>query len=255
MDKKAGGGGKAADRSAKADGGDAGRMGGGVDGSRMGDDAGRPEQGLDRLTGLRPGSAMSAGMEGLIAKEAEFSLIILDIDNLMALNRDFGHDAGDAVFRLIADSIRQAFPEPCEAFRDTRDQFDVLLPGISKERAFLLAEGLRASVAGEDLGYASNKGERMAQTVSVGVAAYPEDGGRPAELARKAASALDRAKKGGRNAVCLAREEKLLPKTSHYTQTQLEKLTAISERTGVAEAALMREALDILLKAYDEAMP
>jgi LysM repeat protein len=60
-----------------------------------------------------------------------------------------------------------------------------------------------------------------------------------------------RAKKNGRNQVCLAREEKLMPKTSHYTQAQLEKLSLIAEKEGVGEAVLLREALDDLLKKYD----
>jgi predicted signal transduction protein with EAL and GGDEF domain len=85
----------------------------------------------------------------------------------------------------------------------------------------------------------------------VGISAFPEDGSRPADIARRADSALVRAKKSGRNQVCLAREEKLIPKTSHYTQAQLESLTTISDRINVGEAALLREALDDLLKKYD----
>lgn len=62
---------------------------------------------------------------------------------------------------------------------------------------------------------------------------------------------MTRVKQNGRNIVCLAREEKLTPKTSHYTQVQLEKLSQISENEDVGEAALLREALDDLLKKYD----
>jgi predicted signal transduction protein with EAL and GGDEF domain len=91
----------------------------------------------------------------------------------------------------------------------------------------------------------------MKQTVSVGVSAYPEDGSRPADIFRRADSAMTRAKKAGRNNVCLAREEKLIPKTSHYTQAQLEKLSMVSDKLNVGEAALLREALDVLLKLYD----
>lgn len=42
-----------------------------------------------------------------------------------------------------------------------------------------------------------------------------------------------------------------MPKTSHYTQAQLEKLSLISEKISVGEAALLREALDVLLKMHD----
>ena len=46
-------------------------------------------------------------------------------------------------------------------------------------------------------------------------------------------------------------EEKMVPKTSHYTRDQLQRLGKLSKREGVGEAILLREALDMLLKKYD----
>ena len=43
----------------------------------------------------------------------------------------------------------------------------------------------------------------------------------------------------------------MIPKTSHYTQDQLQRLTELSKREGVGEAILLREALDMLFKKYD----
>lgn len=209
------------------------------------------ERPIDTLTGLLSGVELNSEMEALIVKGGEFSLIELDIDELLVLNRDYGHDAGDSVFRLIAKHINEVFTEPCMAFRDTRDQFDILLPGFGKEEAFLKAERLRKLICEEKLDYISADGKPMKQSVSVGVASYPDDGSRPADIYRRADSAMMRAKKSGRNIVCLAREEKLIPKTSHYTQAQLEKLTLISEKIEVGEAALLREALDDLIRKYD----
>lgn len=209
------------------------------------------KQATDALTGLFLGADLYPRLEALVAKDEAFALVLLDIDHLLPINRDFGRDAGDAVFRLIATQINKLFPSPCIAFRGTRDEFDVLIPGGTKEAAFLQAEQLRRAVCEAVLDYRSAEGEPLRQTVSVGVAAYPEDGSRAADVVRRADSAMVRAKKGGRNQVCLAREEKLLPKTSHYTAAQLEKLSAISQSIQVGEAALLREALDDLLKKYD----
>ena len=43
----------------------------------------------------------------------------------------------------------------------------------------------------------------------------------------------------------------MIPKTSHYTQDQLQRLSKLAAREGIGEAFLLREALDLLLKKYD----
>jgi len=206
---------------------------------------------IDKLTGLVSGVELNSEMERLIVKGDEFALVFVDIDELFSLNRDFGHDAGDDVFRVTAKHIGAVFTEPCLAFRDSRDEFVILMPGSGKEEAFLKAEQLRKLVCDEKLEYTSADGKPLAQSISVGVSSFPDDGSRPADISRRADSAMVRAKKNGRNMVCLAREEKLIPKTSHYTQAQLEKLSLLSEKLNVGEAALLRESLDDLIKKYD----
>ena len=201
---------------------------------------------IDALTGLTVGAEYGPSMDLLIAENIEFALIVLDIDNLEATNKNLGIQAGDAIFRLIGKHITEMFSEPCKAFRAGADNFSILMPKHTKEEAFLLAEDLRRRICEEKLTY-----EGLFQSVSIGVSAYPEDGSRSADVSRRAESAMVRAKKSGRNCVCLAREEKLIPKTSHYTQAQLETLSEISERINVGEAALLREALDDLLRKYD----
>ena len=90
------------------------------------------------------------------------------------------------------------------------------------------------------------------QTITVGMATAGMDASRYAELVRKADSALYRAKVNGRNKVAMAREDKMIPKTSHYTQEQLQRLSKLAKAEGIGEAILLREALDMLLKKYDK---
>ena len=90
-------------------------------------------------------------------------------------------------------------------------------------------------------------------TFSTGLSAYPDDGSRAQEVIRKADGAMYRAKNTGRNEVCLAIEEKMMTKTSHYTQEQLERLSKTAKAKGVGEAVILREALDDVLKKYDGA--
>ena len=119
------------------------------------------------------------------------------------------------------------------------------MPNVEKEQAFLELE--RARSAFEELEHPS-RGPHP--TISIGVATYPDDAATHQEVARKADDALFRAKTAGRNRVALAREEKKVPKTSHYTQGQLDRLSALASKEGVGEAELIREALDGLLKKY-----
>ena len=92
-------------------------------------------------------------------------------------------------------------------------------------------------------------GER--QTITIGMATAFEDASRCAELIRKADGALYRAKVAGGNKVTMAKEEKMVPKTSHFTQDQLQRLAKLAKREGIGEAILLREGLDLLLKKYD----
>ncbi|MCL2204091.1 MAG: diguanylate cyclase [Defluviitaleaceae bacterium] len=199
----------------------------------------------DPLTGFFVGAGLNPDIDALVAKDTPFALVALDIDNLLTINHDFGMEAGDWVFRLIARHVDALFPAPSTAYRAGADNFAILMPGKNKETAFLIAEELRRCIHAE-------KGESLpGQSISVGISAYPEDGSRAADIYRRADSAMVRAKKEGRNCVRLAREEKLTPKTSHYTAAQLEQLSEISEKISVGEAALLREALDDLLRKYD----
>lgn len=77
------------------------------------------------------------------------------------------------------------------------------------------------------------------------------DANRCAELIRKADGALFRAKVSGGSKVAMIREEKMVLKTSHFTQDQLQRLAKLAKHKGVVEAILLREALDLLLKKFD----
>jgi predicted signal transduction protein with EAL and GGDEF domain len=87
-------------------------------------------------------------------------------------------------------------------------------------------------------------------TISGGIAAFPLDGRTDNEMVRKADQALYRAKATGRNKICLAQEERMVTKTTHYPQTQLERLAQLAQKEGLGEAVLLREALDDLLLKY-----
>ena len=173
------------------------------------------------------------------------TIAVFDIDKFDLVNKRLGYAEGDKVLIETGSYFLRGLPEGAKFYRFAGDMFSVIFPEeTEKEDAFLLMEQLRK-------GYMVETGDGQLQTVTIGIAAAPEDGTRPAELIRKAEGAMFRGKVKGRNRTCLAREEKMVTKTSHYTVDQLQRLTKLSKREGLGEAILLREALDMLLKKYD----
>ncbi|OGO65794.1 MAG: hypothetical protein A2030_09770 [Chloroflexi bacterium RBG_19FT_COMBO_50_10] len=125
----------------------------------------------------------------------------------------------------------------------------ILFPGEEREQVFLKVEQIRQELSQREL--ASTGGNTINGIfISGGVASFPMDGRTENELFRKADHALYRAKTSGRKQIRLAYEERMVPKTSHYTQTQLERLSKLAEERGVSEADLLREAMDDFLTKY-----
>lgn len=171
------------------------------------------------------------------------SISIFDVDLMGRFNAEQGRVEGDAALASLSSGLAAALNEGERLFRIGGDAFAILLPGVEKEQAFLRVEQLRAAL---DADVAT-----PGFTVSVGVASVPDDAHKSRDLILKASEALYRAKVNGRNKVCLAREEKMVTKTSHYQQGQLLGLRRLAEREGIGEAVLLREALNDLLRKYN----
>lgn len=182
--------------------------------------------------------------EAVEAGGSPVSIILVDMDSFGKLNASRGRNSGDAAIRELDQYLSARTPPPGEVYRYGGDAFMVLLNGTEKEQAFLVAEALRAEF--ESAHAADSK-----LTISCGVAACPDDGDGVPVLIRKVSEALYRAKVLGRNRVALAREEKMVTKTVHYTQGQLEGLSRLAKREGLNEATLLREALDDLMRKHN----
>lgn len=172
-------------------------------------------------------------------------IALTDCDKFMRVNTEFGRECGDKVLIETGKYLESKLVSGATIYRIAGDEFGFIFNGdMEKEDVFLFLEEVRR---GYDVKLPN--GEPM--TLSMGIATAFEDATRVQELIRKAESAIFRAKANGSNKVALAKEEKMVPKTSHYTNDQLKSLTKLSKREGVGEAILLREALDMLLKKYD----
>ena len=126
-----------------------------------------------------------------------FSLLLLDIDTFKRFNDEFGHLQGDAALRTLGSLMRAISREGDVPCRIGGEEFAVILPETSKGDAITFAERIRRGV---EAGIMAPDGSR-ALTVSVGLAAFPDDGKTQDDLLRSADEALYDSKRGGRNRV------------------------------------------------------
>jgi diguanylate cyclase (GGDEF)-like protein len=134
------------------------------------------------------------------------ALIILDLDNFKTYNDLWGHPAGDERLIELAKLLQRNARGPDLAARYGGEEFALILPYTTKPGALSLAERIRkaAETQAEDL--LQIDGVCPGYTISMGVAAYPEDGLLPAELLLAADNAALVAKRQGKNRVCAAGE-------------------------------------------------
>ncbi|HYE34226.1 GGDEF domain-containing protein [Methylocaldum sp.] len=131
------------------------------------------------------------------------SIILFDIDHFKSINDSFGHDAGDAVLRSVARSIKDTVRGSDILFRYGGEEFVILLSNTPKDGAVNLAERIRSTVETLSCGIGDMT---LRVTLSLGVATLI-----PAEthldLLRRADQVMYTAKRGGRNQVAVASEE------------------------------------------------
>jgi diguanylate cyclase (GGDEF)-like protein len=141
------------------------------------------------------------------------ALIMIDLDRFKDVNDSYGHLAGDAVLRAVADVIRDTTREgdlACRYGGSAGDEFLVLLPSTELDDALSVAERIRAGITGMSV-TAKVTREMSAtiegQTASIGVATYNlgdlveldlED------LMLDADVSLRAAKRHGRDRICVA---------------------------------------------------
>lgn len=208
----------------------------------------------DALTGL-PGynsflSDIKVRLDRAVASNGNLSIVLVDIDQFGAVNEKYGSSAGDEIIAQLSEALVGVVSEQYSVYRYGGDAFMILFFDMEKEQAFLKTEEGRKAFEGEHEIRSGNP-TAVRITVSCGVASYPDDATSEPVLIRKCHEALYRAKVSGRNKVCIAREEKMVTKTVHYTQGQLEGLTRLAKREGINEASLLREGLDDLLHKHN----
>jgi len=159
----------------------------------------------DSLTGLYNRKHFMEVLAGEVARYRRngrpFAVMMIDTDRFKKYNDTHGHQEGDALLKKIGLIFAKCMRDVDYASRYGGDEFIVLLTETDKARAVEVAERIRDLVAVEAM---SRDPGRVAVTISIGVAAFPEDGHTPETVIASADAALYHAKRNGRNRTVLA---------------------------------------------------
>jgi diguanylate cyclase (GGDEF)-like protein len=128
-------------------------------------------------------------------------VLLLDVDRFKLVNDQYGHAAGDAVLRAVAERCRAELRASDLLGRYGGDELCAILPELEEAGARETAERLRAAVASLAV---PHDGVTIRPTVSIGAVASPVDEETtPDELMRRADEALYEAKHAGRDRVAV----------------------------------------------------
>ncbi|QIR15449.1 tetratricopeptide repeat-containing diguanylate cyclase [Shewanella aestuarii] len=126
-----------------------------------------------------------------------FSIISFDADHFKQVNDNFGHDIGDKVLVKIAELAVSMMRDTDIVGRVGGEEYIVLLPNISQDKAIEIAHRLIDIISTYDWSLIA---AQLTQTVSAGVASFEDEQDFSALLV-KADKALYLAKNAGRNCV------------------------------------------------------
>ena len=129
------------------------------------------------------------------------SMVIMDLDHFKAINDSYGHTTGDEVLKLVADVLGNECRNNDIVGRLGGEEFGILLPGCTGEKAVEIANDLRKKI---EVICTKATGHDFEITASFGVASSDNSAVTYDDLFSQADSALYRSKNEGRNCVYLA---------------------------------------------------
>ncbi len=142
---------------------------------------------------------MSFQIENAKRYNSNFSLVLIDIDFFKKFNDNYGHQAGDAVLKQVAELLKKSVRNSDIVARYGGEEMAIILPNTDFEHGIAAAEKICAKVA--QTPFHLNPKLVKNVTISLGVATFPEHGQTPAELIEHSDKGLYKAKENGRNQV------------------------------------------------------
>ncbi len=167
----------------------------------------------DELTGLLTSKSFFSELRREAARAESdsrpFCVLMMDLDHFKDVNDTYGHLVGSRTLEETGRIIKEALRAGDVASRFGGEEFAAFLLDANYAQGLVAAERVRVAVA-EHLFPVTRMESPGSQTIhritiSIGVAAYPDDATDPIHLVELADSALYRAKRSGRNKICAYR--------------------------------------------------
>ncbi len=130
----------------------------------------REESVHDPLTGLYNRTILDEIQSTL---KRNFSLLVIDINDLKSINDTHGHAAGDAVLKDAAAIMKSLLRNDDIVVRTGGDEFLIILPSSTRSRIDALINDLRARIAASPI-FSAGGMEQFFYSVSIGSASYEE---------------------------------------------------------------------------------
>jgi len=168
----------------------------------------------DSLTGLYNRRYFEVHLQKLLQKNLQskksLAVLMMDIDHFKSINDTHGHGVGDEILKIFAHRIQDSLRSFDLVARLGGEEFVVILPDISTDMAYFIAERLRRTIADEPFACAA-VGGKVSITTSVGGTIIEDSNMAMDEVMKRADDALYQAKESGRNATVFDGKGKLNP--------------------------------------------
>jgi diguanylate cyclase (GGDEF)-like protein len=164
----------------------------------------------DELTGLLTSKSFFSELRRESARAEDesrpFCVLMMDLDHFKEVNDTYGHLVGSKTLEETGRVIKEALRAGDVASRFGGEEFAAFLLDATYGQGLIAAERVRIALAQHEFPASrmdsQDSGATHRITISIGVAAFPDDATDPIQLVELADSALYRAKRSGRNRVC-----------------------------------------------------
>jgi diguanylate cyclase (GGDEF)-like protein len=115
---------------------------------------------------------MTEEVSRAIRYKHDLTIFIMDLDNFRLVNTEYGHPVGDKVLKKIAAIIKKSFRDVDIVGRIGGEEFGVILPETSKDKALELARRLSKKIKESILTDLKEDGVELQKTISIGISSF-----------------------------------------------------------------------------------